>query len=608
MTLERDNRAVQAKATTLADLLREGRFQVPWHQRYYDWDKENVTELLEDLDEAVSAGSECYFLDSIKLAGEKDGYLQVNDGQQRLVTFSLVCARLARSFNENGDERREGYAMRLLFDLPETHNKSLENSDSLTPRIIPPKNNQANYNNLIRGNEVGANGNLTAAWSIIDAYFQKKYPVQLRDFFDFIVEKLEVVRIDISERIDTNSVFETLNARGKRLSDLDLIRNYFYSFFNESADENWRDTVHDSLEDMRQMLREERSENRSSEYMRCYLQGQFGFLPSDRLYREMKAHVRGEIDNSGVSRGSDYVFNLVCDLTRQDKIGIFEVLSRPSENAQVFNQFDGDMPPKWKTQKRRGQKRGLFALMNDLKTYTVTRPVTFALLNAYLEVPNGQRRDVAKMVYSRLHLLTSFVMRTAFVARKFEPSRYQREFAELARQITAADAASLGAIGFQSVFRELDDRRVLDDDAFIQNLSQAAIRGNNSKAKRLLMGIAHSQQEGIEVVNDRKYTIEHILPQSEIHWEGWSGFADGEHENYVDRIGNLTLLSVADNKPGGSFNKSFERKKEAFSDSTIRLTQEIADTEVWSPSEIQKRQERLANLAVDVWDLPSNVP
>ena len=111
MTSERDNRAVRAEATTLADLLREGRFEVPWHQRYYDWSRENVTELLEDLDEAISAGSECYFLDSIKIAGAKDGYLQVNDGQQRLVTFSLVCARLTRFFNENGDGPREGYGM-----------------------------------------------------------------------------------------------------------------------------------------------------------------------------------------------------------------------------------------------------------------------------------------------------------------------------------------------------------------------------------------------------------------------------------------------------------------------------------------------------------------
>ena len=600
MTLAIDNRAVQAKSTTLADLLREGRFQVPWHQRYYDWDKENVTELLEDLDEAISAGSECYFLDSIKIAGEKDGYLQVNDGQQRLVTFSLVCARLARFFNENGDGRREGYAMRLLFDLPEYHNESLDDASRLAPRIVPPRNDQANYNLLIRGNRVGANGKLTAAWGIIADYFDEMGAGQVNAFFDFIVEKIAVVRIDISDRIDPNSVFETLNARGKPLSNLDLIRNYFYSFFNESADETRRDIVHGNLERARQQLREERGPTRSSDYMRCYLQCIFGFLPHDRLYRDMKTSVKREVQDA--SRRGDYVFNLVEDLTGQPKIELFEALSNPAETHDILAAFRRDMPPLW-----RRRKRSLFTLVNELKHYKVTRTIAFALLNLYLETPVGQpRKDAAKLVYSRIHLLNSFVMRTAFVARKLEPSHYERAFADLASRIKSADEGNLNSIPFRDIIDELDDLAVLDDGAFIQNLHQTAMR-DNSKARRFLLGIAYSQQSDLAVVNDRIYTVEHILPRSETHWGGWTGFAEGAHEDNVHRIGNLTLLSAADNK-GDSFNRDFDRKKTSFAESSVRITRDVANANVWSPDEIQARQERLANLAVDVWDLSSDVP
>ena len=600
MTSERDSRAVQAKATTLADLLREGRFQVPWHQRYYDWSKENVTELLEDLDEAISAGSDCYFLDSIKLAGKKDGYLQVNDGQQRLVTFSLVCARLARSFNENGDGRREGYAMRLLFALPEGHFESLDDASNLEPRITPPRNDKTNYNQLIRGNEVGANGKLTAAWGVINAHFQEKDAEQVSAFFDFIMEKIEVVRIDISERMDPNSVFETLNARGKPLSNLDLIRNYFYSFFNESADEIRRNTVHDSLERARLQLREERGPTRSSDYMRCYLQCRFGFLPHDRLYRDMKTSVKREVQDA--SRRGDYVFSLVEDLTDQPKIELFEALSNPAETHDIFDRFRRDMPPLW-----RRRKRSLFTLVNELKHYKVTRTIAFALLNLYLETPVGQpRKDAAKLVYSRIQLLNSFVMRTAFVARKLEPSHYEKEFADLARRIKSADAGSLNSIAFRDIIDELDDLDVLDDGAFVQNLNQTSMR-DNSKARRFLLGIAYSQQSDLAVVNDRIYTVEHILPRSETHWGGWPGFDEGGHEDNVYRIGNLTLLSAADNK-GDSFNRDFDRKRTSFAESSIDITRDVANANVWSPDKIQNRQERLANFAVKVWDLPSDVP
>ena len=246
--------------------------------------------------------------------------------------------------------------------------------------------------------------------------------------------------------------------------------------------------------------------------------------------------------------------------------------------------------------------------MNELKHYKVTRTIAFALLNLYLETPVGQpRKDAAKLVYSRIHLLNSFVMRTAFVARKLEPSHYERAFADLASRIKSANAGSLNSIAFRDIIDDLDDDlNVLDDGAFVQNLRQTAMR-DNSKARRFLLGIAYSQQSDIAVVNDRIYTVEHILPRSETHWGGWTGFAEGAHEDNVYRIGNLTLLGAADNK-GDSFNRDFDRKRTSFAESAIRITRDVANANVWSSDEIQNRQERLANLAVKVWDLPSNVP
>ena len=164
----------------------------------------------------------------------------------------------------------------------------------------------------------------------------------------------------------------------------------------------------------------------------------------------------------------------------------------------------------------------------------------------------------------------------------------------------------MDSIAFRDIFEELDDHDVLDDGAFVQNLNQTVMR-DNSKAKRFLLGIAYSQQSDLVIVNDRIYTVEHILPRSETHWGGWTGFDVGEHEDSVYRIGNLTLLSAADNK-GDTFNRNFDRKKTSFAESAIRITRDVANAAVWSPSEIQNRQERLANLAASVWDFPSDVP
>ena len=47
-------------------VLYSGRFEVLWHQRYYDWKEEQVGELLFDLKDAVDNGKSCYTKPTIK--------------------------------------------------------------------------------------------------------------------------------------------------------------------------------------------------------------------------------------------------------------------------------------------------------------------------------------------------------------------------------------------------------------------------------------------------------------------------------------------------------------------------------------------------------------
>ena len=109
---------IRADAMLLSDLFDWGRFAVPWHQRYYDWTPTNTHELLLDLDEAIKEGRRCHFLGAILLVETAEGQWEINDGQQRMVTVSLISAALCRRFaRETGDSQREGQALRMIFDL-----------------------------------------------------------------------------------------------------------------------------------------------------------------------------------------------------------------------------------------------------------------------------------------------------------------------------------------------------------------------------------------------------------------------------------------------------------------------------------------------------------
>ncbi len=241
---------IESSAVTFFHLICEGLFTVPWHQRRYDWKPEHVDELLQDINDAVGAERRCYFLGTVILVKSGPRQWRINDGQQRIVTLSLICACLRRLFTEHNDSRREHLALRVLFDIAENTSNTLGNIDRLTPRVTPPRDDKTRYNLMIRGRNIGANGKLTLAWRQIDAFVHGMGVDKAARFFDFLTQKIEVARLNIPDFVDPNSVYETINCRGKRLDDLDLIRNHLYSYFNADDDVTRRDVVHENLENI----------------------------------------------------------------------------------------------------------------------------------------------------------------------------------------------------------------------------------------------------------------------------------------------------------------------------------------------------------------------
>ena len=583
---------VEAQATLLSQLLYKGKLEVPWHQRQYDWSRENVNELLVDLDEAFRENRESYFLGAIVLVEKSDRIWEINDGQQRIVTYSLICARLARMFSDGVDSRREGIALRNLFDLSEDHTESFSRADRLDARVAPPQDNRVNYRLLIRGHDIGTNGKLTSAWNEINRHFLPVDIEKARQFFDFVVRKLEVVCIYVPGRGDPNSVFETLNARGKKLEDFDLIRNHIYSFFNQGSEQQRRDTVHQGLEQLRGNFREG---PKTMEYARCFLQCEYGYLPKDRLYRETKARIKRQIENSPETLMADYVFHLATKFTDRESAAVFNSITSPREDDTIISRFNRDA-------RTSALPRNLYYFLHDLKHYKVTQPIVFALLMRYLkEIDASKRLEIARRANIYLKALTSFVMRTALVTQKFEPSDFESGFSALAHAIACAE--SLNTVPFVDTLRDSDKNDVFHDHSFVEHMKQVTIR-ENGKAKRFLLGLVHHQQKDLNIISENKYTVEHILPTSPLHLEGWPNFDDRDHRDNIHLIGNLVLLSEADNKPGGAFNTSFERKKSTVGHSLIELTKEVSEIPDWSPAAIQERQLKLVQLASQVWNFP----
>lgn len=576
---------INTKPMVFSHLFHTGKFAVPWHQRRYDWKKEHVSELLHDIDEAIKENRKCYFLGAIMLVRKGAKVWEINDGQQRMVTFSLICACLCRLFHEAKEQLYENHALRVLFELDVNNTARLSDADELEPRLTPPRDDKTRYNLMIRGNRIGTNGKLTDAWQMIDHFFSGMGTENSKRFMDFLLKKIEVACLDIPDDVDPNSVYETLNCRGKQLEDLDLIRNYLYSYFNAEEEQSRRDTVHDNLENIRTQLR---TDTRAGEYARCYFQCKYGFLPKNSFYRKTRDTIRSRKDK----KPADYVYDLVTEFALKDRVELFKTIANPSATDSFAENFQ-------RHSNTNGKKRNLSVFLWELKTYKVAQPMVFALLNRYVMEPDAvQKRRLAKRIHAALKGITSFVMRTAFVAPKFEPSHFESEFSDLAKRIMSA--GSLYDVDIMSFLRECDSTYgIIDDNKFIDKIKYVEIR-DTGRIKRFLLGVNDSMQSDSSLINEQHCSVEHILPQSEEHWSGWKGFEGHSPEDWIYRIGNLTLLGQEDNKPGNDDNKNFSRKKNIFKRSAITLTRELHH-EDWSPDVIAARQEELARCAVKVW-------
>lgn len=584
---------IKAEASTLAGLLRQGCFNVPRHQRYYDWEGNHVTMLLDDLAESISQNSPCHFLGSIMLikSAAKNKW-EINDGQQRIITFSLICAYLCRIFHDQGLSSEVNHIIRILFSVQEAHNNTLQDADNLSPRVTPPRDNKTNFNNLIRGRDVGANGKMVLAWRNIVSFFEQaehQKPEWRKKILNFMLNNVFVVRLEVDKSLDENAIFETLNYRGKHLDQVDLIKNYFLSFFSNAPAQS--DTVYDNLEKIYASF----PDKVAAEYARCCMQAKYGFINKEQFFRKTK----NRFGNTNKGKSKE-VFELVNDLSKKEKIQIFKTFWRKSSNQEFLQRLTQDA-------RKVNNKRKIDDYLLDLHDYKITRPLTFALLCRYSSASQNNKIWSAKFVYDCVKLLSSFVQRVTHIG-NFRPSVYEAKFADLAKIIS--DGSCTTPEQFFDYLKTYDNAAVIDDTHYIEQIKTRFYSHKSiTKSGYILRKIVEHQEKGVRIDGDQ-VSVEHILPRSNEHnsKSSWtSTFDQNDRDRFVHCLGNLTLLSRKDNSPKAGDNESFSVKKKIYATSSYQVTRDICQYTEWTPKAIKRRQSELAKIAAkQIWNFRLN--
>lgn len=178
------------KVIPVIDIFMKYNYIVPIYQRNYAWVEEQIEQLIEDIDGAISNGKENYFLGNLIVNQADNNLYEVIDGQQRLTTLYLLERFLGLSFTTDAlrFEAREKYA-RTLKSLSES------NGDHLLEELTAKE--------------------ITRGFQIINDYFNYK---QLnKTEFCKKLKNVFLVMVQVPKNIDLNHYFEIMNTRGEQL-------------------------------------------------------------------------------------------------------------------------------------------------------------------------------------------------------------------------------------------------------------------------------------------------------------------------------------------------------------------------------------------------------
>ena len=170
----------------IKELLGLENLTIPDYQRPYKWQTKQVEQLLNDIEEHRKKEVSRYRIGTVVIHNDNEN-LNIVDGQQRITTLALIFHCLKNEFKITNDNEFD-----TLQNLKYNHQISQYN-------IIQ------NYNFII---------------SFIDNLEDKA------SFQKFILEKCEVVYIELSDIDEAFQFFDSQNTRGKSLEAYDLLKAF----------------------------------------------------------------------------------------------------------------------------------------------------------------------------------------------------------------------------------------------------------------------------------------------------------------------------------------------------------------------------------------------
>lgn len=557
---------MNAKEISLYDFFNGTKqFIIPIYQRNYSWQKKHCVQLWDDIIlNASDERSSGHFLGSIVYISKSRGIhiasvpqLLVIDGQQRLTTISLLLIALIKKMetqNELSEMTKEQISAHYLINT--LQKEELRNKLSLT------RTDKETYTRLLDNKELKAD----ASKQIIENYqfFEEQLKKTDLDINQILIGISKVFIVDVSldyDRDNPQRIFESLNSTGLDLSQADQIRNYILMGLSpdlqkEIYDEYWYP--------MERSFGQKDKISLFDRFMRDYLTLKIGRIPNMyEVYDEFKQYANAP--------GKTTMKDIVIEIYRYSKYFV---------NMALEGEEDKEL-------------KSIFTNINTLKV-DVAYPFLLEIYEDY-RIAAISKNDFIEI----LKLIESYVLRRVIC--EIPTNSLNKTFANISRELDKTRYLE----SVRAVFQLKDSYREFPTDTdFVEALKIKDVY--NLKIKKYILEKLENYNTK-EHINVGSYTIEHVMPQDEKLSPEWIAELGDDwkevHKKYLHSLGNLTLTRYNSEYGKRPFNEKRDMEK-GFKESPVLLNKDLANLDHWNEQEIINRANRLAQVAIKVWQYP----
>lgn len=223
-------------------------YKIPNYQRPYSWTDEQVDRLWDDLYIAYQNNNENkeidanYFLGSLIVVKQPNGFEDVVDGQQRLTTMMIlfnVVKSLFPTINKDVDAIDNPNVIKIG-----KINSCIKNTNDISRlRLYTHESHQNDFNNYILSNSDFSELPKPSKKEIQNApkfrfintaliFYDKLKLMNEEDvgnFINYLFNQVKIIKITCSDRAFAIKLFQVLNDRGLDLSAADLIKSILLS-------------------------------------------------------------------------------------------------------------------------------------------------------------------------------------------------------------------------------------------------------------------------------------------------------------------------------------------------------------------------------------------